>query len=318
MIRIRALLLALAGVLGLAGCSSAAPDTSQMVLHYSGGSFSSQEFIECIPPGQLFYGTAFESLGDNYFYYPAGQRTFTFKSDPANPALPAGGADAPSIRVGTKDQQELTVSGSMTFTLNPDCQPYTDATGRVWKGGPLQMFHDTIGRQKGAYAEEDGVAQPGGWMDSLRLYVGGPGERAMDQAGLGYNALELYSNAERRNQWTAEVEKLIRGYDGSDGKPVPGLIEQQAGGPFFLIGNIQLDSPQVSERLRTELEGKQAADLRAQTAATDLGNSANYPGGLPQYLEDERKKAITKAIAEGKINPLIIPEGAPPVMVSPR
>lgn len=272
----------------LAGCSVAAPSSDQVVLHYSGGAFSSQNFIECLAPGEL----AYDGPGDYHFYYPAGQRTFTFSD--------AEGADAPPIRVSTRNQTELIVRGTVTFTLNPDCTPYTDATGKQWPGGKLQKFHDTIGRQVTAYAEDGGVAQPGGWATALKLYVGGPAERAMDQAGLGYDWQKLYSDVATKNEWTDQVEKML-----------PELIRAQAGDDLFLINNIQLDKPDVPDTLRAELENNQAATLRQQTAQTDQRAATEFPGGLAAYQEYQRQQAITKAITEGKVNPLIIPQGSP-------
>lgn len=286
--------LALAGAT-LTGCSVADPDTSQVVLHYSGGSFSSQQFEYCTQPGIRSTGGA----GDYDFYYPAGQRTYVFSERP--------GADAPPIRVSTKNQTELIVRGAITFTLNPDCRTYTDGTGKEWPGGKLQKFHDTIGRQNNAYAESGGEPMPDGWKNVLNIYVGAPAERAMDNAGIGFNWQDLYSNVDQKNAWVKAVEEKL-----------PQLIKDQAGDDLFIINNIQLDKPDVPDGLRAELENNQAAALRQQTATTDQQAAANFPGGLAAYQDYQQKQAINKAIAEGRVNPLIVPQGSPVIVGGTR
>jgi len=281
--------------LAVTGCSVADPDTSQVVLHYTGGAFSSQQFEYCTQPGIREIGGA----GDFDFYYPAGQRTYVFSERP--------GADAPPIRVSTKNQTELIVRGAITFTLNPDCRAFTDATGREWKGGKLQKFHDTIGRQNTAYAGSGGEAMPGGWKNVLNIYVGAPAERAMDNAGIGFNWQDLYSNVDSKNAWTKAVEDKL-----------PQLIKDQAGDDLFLINNIQLDKPDVPDSLRAELENNQAAGLRQQTAQTDQQAAQSFPGGLAAYQDYQQKQAINKAIAEGRVNPLIVPQGSPVIVGGPR
>lgn len=298
--KIRTLLIpAAAATVLLTGCSIADPDSSQLVLHYTGGIFSSQAFEYCTAPGQRSTGGA----GDFDFYYPAGQRTFTFRSN--EDGTLAAGADAPAIRVSTRNSVELVVQGTITFTLNPDCAPYTDATGRAWPGGKLQKFHDTIGRQHIAYAEAGGDPQPAGWATVLNLYVGGPAERAMDNAGLGFEWQQLYSDTAAKDAWTTDVETRL-----------PQLIADQAGDDLFLINNIQLDKPGVPPGLRAELENNQAAQLRNQTAQTDQQAASNFPGGLAAYQEYQRQQAINEAIKSGRVNPLIVPQGSP-VIVNP-
>ena len=290
-----------AATVGLTGCSVADPDTSQLVLHYTGGPFSSQAFANCTAPGTR----SVDGPGDFHFYYPAGQRTFTFRSAPENEAAPAPGADAPAIRVSTRNQTELVVQGTITFTLNPSCEPYTDSTGRQWPGGKLQKFHDTIGRQHVAYADTGGVPQPAGWSSVLALYVGGPAERAMDNAGLAFEWQQLYSDAASKDAWTADVESRL-----------PQLIADQAGDDLFLINNIQLDKPGVPAGLRAELENNQAAQLRNQTAQVDQQAASRFPGGLAAYQDYQRHQAINEAIKSGRVNPLIVPQGSP-VIVNP-
>jgi hypothetical protein len=67
-----------------------------------------------------------------------------------------------------------------------------------------------------------------------------------------------------------------------------------------------------------ELENNQAAGLRQQTAQTDQQAARSFPGGLAAYQDYQQKQAINKAIAEGRVNPLIVPQGSPVIVGGPR
>lgn len=276
------------GLIGLmTGCTVADPDTSQVAIHYTGGPFSSQNFDYCVAPGVREAG----GTSDYDYYYPNGQRTYTFSDAP--------GSDASPIRVSTANQTELIVRGTVAFTLNTDCATYTDSSGKEWKGGKLQRFHDTIGRHKGAFANEGGEAQPQGWKDVLAQYVGGPAEKAMDNAGLGFQWQQLYSDADAKSKWEQRVLEEL-----------PKLIIAQAGADHFIINNIQLQKPDVPDSLRAELESAQAAGLRKSTADIDKSAAENFPGGVQGYLAYQQQLAINKAISEGKANINVVPQGS--------
>lgn len=276
------------------GCTVADPDTSQVAVHYTGGPFSSQNFEYCTAPGVREVGGA----SDFDYYYPNGQRTYTFSDAP--------GADAPPLRVSTKNQTELIVRGTVAFTLNTDCTSFTDGDGKEWKGGRLQRFHDTIGRHKTAFSAAGGEQQPGGWKDVLAQYVGGPAEKAMDNAGLQYDWQALYSSADDKGKWEQAV--LLE---------LPKLILAQAGADHFIVNNIQLQKPDVPDALRKELEEAQAAGLRKNTADTDKAAAEGFPGGVPGYLAYQQQLAINKAISEGKANINVVPQGAGVIINDP-
>ncbi|MGQ0774577.1 MAG: hypothetical protein ACT4NY_09190 [Pseudonocardiales bacterium] len=268
------------------------PDTSQAVLHFSGGSFSSQRFLDCVPPGVR----EVDGPSDFHFYYPDGRRTWTFKSNPDGSK--ATGADAPAIRVSTSNQIELYVSGTATFSLNTACAPWTDTDGRKWEGGPFQRFHDTIGRHNLAFTEDvGGQPQPDGWRIVAEIFVGGPIERAMDRAGQPYEWQALYSSAKDQTAWAEVAERAI-----------PELIEEQAGGPHFILHNVQFDKPNVPASMMLELEEKAASIQRQQTANADRDYATSFPGGLLGYSAYLRQLAETKALNEGR--GLLIPQGS--------
>lgn len=278
--------LAILAAASLTACSYATPDTSSVGLSYTGGVVESQTFDKCVDPGHK----EATNWGGSTYYYPVGTRTWTFSNGP--------GADTGPILVSTSNNQELIVSGTITFNLDTSCTPYTDKTGREWPGGKLQLFHDTVGRSKGAFFDEDSTVIPQGWRDTLGIYLGGPTNRAMDQQGGAYAWQDLYSRQDVANAFTAAVKQAI-----------PPLIEAQTGGEnFFKIIDIQLDKPTVPDGLRGELENRERAILAQQTADSQKAFAENWPGGLPGYQAYLRQQAETKCLDTGKCN--LVPQGA--------
>lgn len=269
------------------GCSVATPDPSQIALHYSGGPFSSQDFENCVNPGVR----EVDSINDSHDYYPIGQRTFTFSD--------VQGADAPPLLVSTNSQIKLIVRGTITFRLNTSCAPYKDTDGRVWPGGLIQRFHDTIGRHNQAFATDGGQPQPSGWDDVIRIYVGGPTSKAMNDAGLRFSWQQLYADPAANTAWQQAAIAAI-----------PRLIDQQAGGPHFLIDNVQFLQPSLPDALNHEIENNQAAGLRKATADTDKSAAEQFPGGIQGYLHYQQELAINQAIKDGKVRVIPIPQGS--------
>jgi len=308
----RRAVLTLAALVGCAtlagGCAVADPDTSQAVLRYSGGWFSSQAFDKCIGPGVRDV----TSPGMQHFYYPQGQRTFTFSDAP--------GADAPPLLVSTKSTPtsagvKLTVRGTVTFRLNTDCTDYKEyrtvktATGdkqvfdRDWPGGLFQRFHDNIGRHNNAFATSGGDPQPAGWDEVVRRYVGDPISKAANDAGLRYTWQELYGDPVANAAWQQAVAADL-----------PNRVIQQSGADHFIIDNVQLLQPTLPDVMNGEIENNQAAGLRKATADTDRSAAEQFPGGIQGYLDYQQKLAVNEAIKDGKVRIIPIPQGSPVIV----
>ena len=120
----------LAAALVLTGCSIANPTSSEVSLQYGAGMFDSRKFVECETERDV------SDVLDDHYYYPSGQRDFTFGD--------GEGIDSAPLTSTTQDSQEIKVTGTVKFTLNTDCTPFTDPTGKAWPGGKLQMFHELI------------------------------------------------------------------------------------------------------------------------------------------------------------------------------
>jgi hypothetical protein len=279
----------------LAGCAVADPDTSQAVLHYSGGPFSSQNFQDCITPGTR----QVDGYGDYHYYYPNGRRTFDFTGGP--------GSESPPLKVSTKNENgttEVSVRGVVTFSLNTSCEPWKDADGREWPGGIFQSFHDNVGRHLAAFSTNGGEQQPPAWTDAVRLYVGGPTEKALDNEGLSFDWQHLINSADDKNALQDRVFKLL-----------PALIEKQAGGPYFIVHNVQIQSIDAPDSLKAAQDQAQAAKLRQQTTAIDEQTATNFPGGVTAYADYQVKLAIIKALNEGRGVP--VPFGSSAI-IQPR
>lgn len=289
-----ALVAALAAV-GLAtGCSVADPNPSEVALKYNGGLFSNQQFLGCVPPGSRQVAGA----GDSYFYYPHGTRTYNFAGSPGQPAP---GADEGAILVNTKNNVQMVVTGSITFTLNESCTPFTDKNGHHWPGGMLQKFHDTIGRSHNM-AATDSNADFGGqnaWTAGLNLFLGAPASKALNNAGLSYNWQDLYSNLQARNDFVQRAEADIKT-----------LITQQAGDDFFQIQNVQVDQPQPPGSTIAQMTALQDQQIQNQQAQQAQQLAANFPGGIAGYQDYQQKQAINKAISDGKVPILPVPFGS--------
>lgn len=253
----------------LGACAYATPDTASIGLSYTGGSFESKAFDKCVSPGRR----ETSDWGGDVYYYPVGNRTWDFSTRP--------GADSPPFLVSTKNNQELIVSGTIVFRLVTDCSEYKDAQGKVWPGGKIQKFHDTIGRSKGAFFGEDSTQVPAGWVASLGLYLGGPSERAMDATGGNYTWQDLYSKPE---VVAAFVDAVVR--------DIPSRVKDATGGEvYFEIVSVQLDKPTVPDALKKELEATEASILAQSRANQDKAFAESFPGGLSGYAAYKQQQA---------------------------
>lgn len=293
---LRTALVGALAALTLAGCSVADPNPSEVGLKYNGGSFSNQQFLGCIAPGTRDVSGPSNSL----FYYPHGTRTYNFAV--GSDGRPAAGADEGAILVNTKNNIQMRVTGSITFTLNESCEPFTDSNKHFWPGGMLQKFHDTIGRSHNMFATDTGAdfSAQSGWGTGLNLFLGGPAGKALNNAGLAYNWQDLYGNLDLRNAFVRAAEADIKA-----------LIKQQAGDDFFLIQNVQVDQPEPPDSTIEQMNTLQNQALANQTAQQTQQLAANFPGGLQGYQQYQQQLAVNQAIKDGHVPVLLIPQGSP-------
>lgn len=291
----------LGGVAALTvACSSIATGSSEVALQYEGGAFESNAYYDCYGNN----GREYIDWGDTAYFYPTGQRDFTFKGDGSS------GADAAVISSTTKDGQEINVAGTIKFTMNLSCDEYVDPTGKKWPGGTAQYFHELIGNKNPdspAYNEEGSQAYGDGWSQMLASYVGVAANDALDRATTDYSLDELTLRGDIKPKWQDAVKKNL-----------PDVLNDLTGGvKVFDVKAVLLEKPGV----RPEIADARAKKIAAQeqVAASDIiaQRAKSWPGGLEAYQKFLSEQAINKAIESGKVQVIPVPQGSP-VIVSPR
>lgn len=275
-----------------AGCSIANTTAADVALQYEGGPFDSKAYYSCIPSATREINDA----GDSHYYYPAGQRDFTFGN--------TAGTDSAALTSTTKDSQEISVSGTIKFTLNTSCTQFTDPSGKVWPGGVLQFFHELIGMKYQAGNTEGGEPTNAGWTRLVRNYIGAALDRATDNEALNYDWQRLYSDTATKAKW----EKDVLGQ-------LPAVLKALTQGVnVFKINAVLLQKPGISPRLADGLTEKQAAQLRADAVEVDKQAAVNFPGGIAGYQSYQQQQAVNEAIKAGKVTVLPVPQGSPVIV----
>lgn len=286
-------LLLFAALLVLAGCSIANPNSSEVSLQYGGGPFDSRKFVECETQRDV------SDVSDDHYYYPTGQRDFTFGT--------GDGSDSAALTSTTNDAQEISVVGTVKFTLNTSCDPFKDATGKDWPGGHLQMFHELIASKYDAAPTDGGEPMKDGWKQVLRNYIGAAVDRATDNEALKYKWLDLYTDTAKKAQWEKDVLAQL-----------PNILKPlMQGENLMTINAVLLQKPAIAPQLQQGLTDKQAAELRQQAAEVDKQASVSFPGGVAGYQAYQQQQAINQAIKDGKVQVIPIPQGSP-VIVAPK
>jgi hypothetical protein len=288
----RTALVVLAAGLTLAGCSIANTTASEVALQYGAGPLDSRAFVQCVPSGSR----EVNDVNDDHFYYPAGQRDFSFSSDQ--------GADSAPLTSTTSDAQEISVSGTVKFTLNTSCEKFADPSGKEWPGGRLQMFHELIAAKFDAAPTDGGEQMKDGWKTLLRNYVGAALDRATDNEALKYGWQQLYTDTTAKAKWEKDVLDQL-----------PAILKTLTQGvDLITINTVLLQKPGIQPGLVSGLTDKQAATLRNEAAEVDKQAAVNFPGGLAGYQSYQQQQAINQAIKDGKVQVIPIPQGSPVIV----
>jgi hypothetical protein len=284
--KIAALVAALT-LLAVTACSIADPTASEVALQYGGGPLDSKVWVSCTTGER-----ATHDINDVHYYYPVGQRDFTFGD--------GQGLDSAALTSTTSDSQEIKVSGTVKFTLNTSCEPFKDPSGKQWPGGVLQWFHETVALKYNAAPTDGGQQMTDGWDALLRNYVGAALDRATDNEALKYPWQKLYADTGSKAQWEKDVLAQL-----------PAILRTLTQGVDVIqINTVLLQKPAISGALQSGLTDKQAAELRAAAADVDKQAAANFPGGIPGYQAYQQQQAVNQAIKDGKVQVLPIPMGS--------
>lgn len=222
------ILIILALALSSAACSSVSTEPDEVALHYSGGSFSSKNFKDCVDASDRVW----DGPGDKHYVYPKGQRTYSFTG--------AEGSERDPMAV-TTGSQEVLIPGFVTFTLNTDCET-------------LRAFHEKVGKKYGAYAGG------GGWDDFLNDYIAVPLSATLNEAAgaietpegqsADQNWYALYTKADTQKQFEEYVKEHL-----------PAEIENTLGNDFITVNAVSISKPDISADLKKSLAAKEKARL---------------------------------------------------------
>lgn len=263
--------------LALTGCSSVNTQSDEQTLRYAGGPLQSREFVACLPPSTKQWNIG--NLGESFYAYPAGQRTFNFAG--------GDGSDAEPIKVVASDGIEMTVPGIATFSLNGECDT-------------LRRFHDEVGRKYSAWMDDGKTTQ--GWRDMLAAYVKQPADRAMDAAAQQFTSRELWNDPNVRGQFERRVAELL-----------PEELRRVAGGGDYFQGlSVTAQKPELPANIAAAIAGRQQAI--EENAAQKERNAAALTE-LDAVKETEkvlgREWAVIYRLGkEGKVDVLPVPQGA--------
>jgi hypothetical protein len=306
-IKIKKALVAIGVALGLvltSGCGALIKtDQQTQALWYEDGDFQAQVFKGCIKSATRER----HGLGDTYYRYPIGDRTWSFTGRP--------GSDAGPITIKTRDSQEMSVVGFMQFTLTDNCEI-------------LRTFHERIGLKYGAYFP-DGESVSDGWISFLNDYIAVPVNTVMDRGGLQHEVRSLYANSEVTSTSCDVAQKAALKCGAQDAfkqyvqANAQGEIDRVLGIKDFLkVKLVAAESPQPSAELLDSFkkveQGKAEAEAtRSKAEADGTAQAAKNRLAKQKYQEIRECVAVLGQEAcfrlelqKGPNPPQYIPDGS--------
>lgn len=209
----------------LTGCASYDVDNDQTGVEVDGYHLKKTDktLVGCHDAGQSGWGGS----GNDIFYYPAGQRTYSFTGASSE-------TEADPFPVVTADSQTLHQPGFLKFTLTSDCDALFD-------------FHKKVGLKYHAYTSK-GLKDLEG--DYLAVAIG----NALNDAIGQYNWKDYYQSSTIRTKTESAMVDDIQA-----------SVNQSLGSDKWIkINSITLTKPIISDDLAAGLESVQTAQLAAQ------------------------------------------------------
>lgn len=258
-----------------AGCATASTGPDLKAVHYSGGTLSAKKFKDCLDPSTR---SGFDP-GDKFYAYPTRQVSYD--------ATGGKGSEAKPFTVVSKDNAELYVPATVTFSLDTDCNV-------------LRKFHETIGARYNAYFDASGNSGDDNpdWVKLLNYVIGKPLDTTLDRVAQNYTWREVWNDPAVKTQFEKEVNENIES-----------LVNRQAGGDFFkdftvLILKPDPKDPGLKQAIADEQNAvaqanaaKAKADADVKTANAQLllqqaqakakQAEINGYGGIENYLKHE-------------------------------
>jgi regulator of protease activity HflC (stomatin/prohibitin superfamily) len=220
-------------VFAVTACATASTGPDLKALHYSGGSLSAKKFQGCLDPSSR---SGYDP-GDKYVAFPTRQISYDATGGKA--------AEAKAFTVVSKDNAELYVPATVTFSLDTDCQV-------------LQKFYETIGARYNAGFDPNGDSgnPPKGWGDLLNYVIGKPLDTTLDRVAQNYDYRAVWNDPAVKAQFEKEVNENIET-----------LVNRQAGGDFFQDFTVLILKPDPKDpALKKAIADEQAAVAQANAA----------------------------------------------------
>lgn len=252
--------LGLVAVFGVTGCSMPSTAADEIAVHRGGGPIEDQGPKGCVEPATK----EVNSVGDNYYYYPANQSTYDF----------TGGqnSDSGPFSVVTKDNQTFQIPGSVKFTLNTKCEV-------------LEKFHDNIGKRYEAYNSDSGLPRSDGWRKMLSLYIAPAVDGTLDRIAKNYTWRELRNDPSIKDEMNDAVNSTVAR-----------LVQQQTPGndEFFKDFSALIQQPIAPKALTDAVELEESS--KATAAATEVKAKADAVAA-----ENAAKAQVATKTAELKV-----------------
>lgn len=256
---------------------------NEVAVHAEDGSYTAEQIKDCLPPSTRER----MGMGDQFYYYPTDQRTWDFTGGDKSETAP--------ISVTDREGVTLQVPGTLTFVLNTNCDVLKD-------------FHTRIGIKHSAYGLDEG------WTAALRLYIGQPLEKAMDQASQDYTWRELLQDQAIRDEWETKVGQLARQFSASqsggdkDYFCAPSFTGEGECGDFSL----ELQKPILPESVANAL-AETAAEVerqaQAEAAQSRINVEAATLASLSEVLGPEMA-VLYMAMKDGDVQVMPVPFGS--------
>jgi hypothetical protein len=265
--------------LAVAGCTTVSTAPDQEAVKYGYGWTESGKPKGCTDPSHKERHTG-HGLGDRYYYYPAGQRTFDF----------TGGKEADSAPFGTvsKDNVQVSFAGVVTFQLDTNCDT-------------LRKFHEQIGLKFSAFMDDDDTTSDG-WTRMVNIYIGQPLHRALATEASKNGYRDLYNNDAIKQQVEAALNTDLAAQ-----------VQSLAGGTYFGHFALKLQRPTIPEDNQKALAAEQVAVAQnnAQKAKNvQINTEIESIRALVKVL-GPNGYILYKAIQDGKVTVMPIPMGNP-------
>ena len=266
--------LGVAIVLFTTGCATTSAPADLRGVHYSGGSFSSKKFDNCIEPSTRDF-----SPGDKYYYYPTRQISFEASESKAS--------ERGRFVVVSEDNAELYVPVRLTFRLDAKCET-------------LRKFHEEVGSRYNAAIQEDvtddgettSADYPGGWVDLLNDVIGKPLDNTLIRVAQEYPWREVWNDDAVRLEMQEQIKAQIES-----------LVNDQSGGDYFTDFTVLVQKPEpVDPALVNSIAAEQAgiAQANADKAKAEADAATAKAKAEADALTAKSQEALARADAKTK------------------